>query len=248
MQKNKNIVKNKKIKMKLYQHIFFDLDDTLWDFKRNAEETLDELFVEFELEKLGENVTLQNLKDKFHEVNTYLWQQFNQNKINKEELRNQRFLMILNQLNVPIPQIPFQELAEAYLNKAPFKPYLLPYTKEILVYLKEKKYTLHIITNGFEHIQHQKINTTKINEFFDLIITSEQANVKKPNKAIFEYATNILNTNPNNCLMIGDNLETDIMGAMQADWDNVWLNTKNIDADILPTYTISNLLALKNIL
>ncbi|TAG00174.1 MAG: noncanonical pyrimidine nucleotidase, YjjG family [Cytophagia bacterium] len=234
--------------MKKYEHIFFDLDDTLWDFERNAEAALTTLFFDFQLEKLGKNVTLANLKSTFHIINKGLFHQFNENKIDKDELRESRFLLILNELGVPKHQIPFIELGEAYLANAPFQPHLIPDTQEILMYLKQKKYNLHIITNGFEEIQNQKIKNTKINHFFDLVITSEHVKNKKPHKEIFEYALNRLNVNTEQCLMIGDNIGTDILGAKNINWESIWFNPKNETSTILPTHTIQNLLELKNIL
>lgn len=232
--------------MENQQHIFFDLDDTLWDFERNAEESLTELFLKFQLEKLGENVTLPNLKRKFHIINKELWDLFNQNKIDQKELRESRFLLILSALGVPKNEIPAEKLGNFFLEIAPFKPYLIPNTMEILTYLKQKNYRLHIITNGFDNIQNIKVSNTNIKHFFELIITSEQAKTKKPNKEIFEYAMNELKIKAENCTMIGDSLDSDILGAKNVNWKSIWINPKKLVSHITPTHTIENLLELKD--
>ncbi len=229
------------------QHIFFDLDDTLWDFERNAEESLTELFSVFQLEKLGKNVTLSNFKSNFHIINKNLWHQFNHNLIDQKQLREQRFLLLLTGLGVPKNDIPFEKLSTLFLEIAPLKLNLIPNTIEILTYLKAKNYHLHIITNGFEAIQNTKINNTKIGHFFDLIVTSEHTNTKKPSKEIFEYATDYLKINEKNCTMIGDNVEADVAGAKNVHWNSIWYNPKKLISTIEPDYTIDNLLALKDI-
>ncbi|MCH5715916.1 HAD hydrolase-like protein [Niabella hibiscisoli] len=77
-----------------------------------------------------------------------------------------------------------------FLEMLPTRNVLFPHAVEILEYLHNKSYKLHLITNGFEEVQHHKINNSKINHYFDQVITSEGSNSLKPNKAIFDYALN----------------------------------------------------------
>jgi putative hydrolase of the HAD superfamily len=234
--------------MKKYQHIFFDIDDTIWDFRYNANQSLEYLFQTFELEKLGSKVTLDNFKIVFQEVNQYLWHKHNLNQITKEEMRYERFLLILNKLDVPKDKIPFQALGETYLKITPIKTKLVENCLEILNYLRYKNYKLHIITNGFEDIQYQKLRSANVLDFFDLIITSEQAKVKKPHPQVFDYAIQTLKIDKKNCLMIGDSLSTDIEGAKKAGWNSVWYNIDNQKVKNDATYEIKNLIELKDIL
>jgi putative hydrolase of the HAD superfamily len=120
---------------------------------------------------------------------------------------------------------------------------------DVLNYLHEKAYPMHLITNGFETTQHQKIKNSKIDVFFKEVITSEQAGIMKPHAAIFEYALTKTNAEASSAIMIGDTLEVDILGANNAGIDSAYFNpAQPPTSDIKPTYILESLLDLKNIL
>lgn len=212
--------------MKKYEHIFFDLDETLWDFGRNSRESITELYYEFNLEKIISKSNLAEFIKVYYEVNSQLWTWHNEGKMNQLELRYTRFLLVLLKLGANPKEIPNIELAEKYLEITPRKPHLEPFAKEILEYLKDK-YHLHIITNGFADVQYIKLESSKIIDYFELIVTSQNSGFSKPNKKVFDYAVNQLNTSNEKCIMIGDNLNTDILGAKNAEIDHVFYNPKN---------------------
>ncbi|MCU0446513.1 MAG: YjjG family noncanonical pyrimidine nucleotidase [Microscillaceae bacterium] len=212
----------------MYRHIFFDLDHTLWDFERNSNEALTEIYHEYQLDKLGKAVCLDNFLPTFHRINYHLWDLHDQGKIDKEELRNSRFRLIFNELGVTHFDIPARELSEVYLQKTPQKTHLIPHAKAVLDYL-QPKYELHIITNGFPEIQDQKLQSGGIREYFDLIVTSENAGEKKPHPQIFEFAMRTLAAQSKECMMIGDNLQTDILGAKNAGLAHVFFNPQKIE-------------------
>ena len=128
-----------------------------------------------------------------------------------------------------------------FLEILPTKKLLFPYTKEILDYLNEKDYELHLITNGFEKTQWSKLNNSGLGEYFTHVVTSEMSNSLKPKKEIFDYAMDKAQAMLPESIMIGDNLDADIYGAMNAGMDTVFVNHINAVTDLKPTYTVTHL-------
>jgi len=140
-----------------------------------------------------------------------------------------------------------KEMSTRFLDLLPTRTILFPYTKEILQYLIDKGYQLHLITNGFEKTQHNKLMYSGLQPFFKEIITSEGSNSLKPNKEIFEFALQRCGAVPSECIMIGDSIEVDILGAMNAGIDQVYVNHVGIEPAIRPTYTVNSLKELEEI-
>jgi putative hydrolase of the HAD superfamily len=231
--------------LKTYQHIFFDLDHTLWDYDRNVSESLSELYHHYDLLGLG-ILTFQNFFDSFHHVNYQLWDWYNVGKINKENLRKDRFRMIFEHAGASADTIPLP-FEEDFMHRTSSKSHVFPYTFEILAYL-QNKYQLHIITNGFDESQAKKLNSAKLTSYFDLVITSETTGHKKPDARIFDHTVAKLGTRHEHCLMIGDNPDSDILGAINAGIDQVFFNPHGKQIDLMPTYTISHLKELEDLL
>lgn len=231
--------------MKTYQHIFFDLDHTLWDYNRNVTESLSELYLIYKLQELG-IPTFEQFLASFHLVNFQLWDWYNVGKIDKENLRRERFRKIFSHAGSSenVVPVPFEE---DFMGRTSAKPHVLPYTKEILKYLKEK-YKLHVITNGFNESQAKKISSSGLDTYFDLVVTSETTGHKKPDPRIFYHTMDQLNTRAEHCLMIGDNPGSDILGAQLAEIDQVFFNPGEIEIELKPTYTISHLKELEALL
>ena len=207
-----------------YSHLFFDLDRTLWDFEKNAQEALSEMYDFFDLSSLGlSSAELFIEKYKFH--NEYLWSLYREGKIDKEKLRSYRFQLCLNDFGVTNDKLA-EDLGNRYVSSAPYKTHLFPFTHEVLQYLKSK-YSLHIITNGFEEVQHIKLKQSKLDVYFDKIITSEQIGVKKPDPKIFMHALSCANATLSDSLMLGDDFPVDILGAKNIGMDQVFFNPNN---------------------
>jgi len=228
-----------------YKHIFFDLDHTLWDFDANSRQTLEELFHTYELGKKG----VYNF-DLFHKQylvhNEILWSRYRNGLIKVDELRWKR--MSLTLVDFKISDEPLaREMGARFLDLLPHRNLLFPYAIEILQYLSEKKYQLHLITNGFEDTQHHKLRNSGLDKFFIEVITSEGSNSIKPNKEIFEYAFMKTKSRCEECIMIGDSIEVDIQGAINAGMDQVYVNHANIPPLISPTYTVYSLKELETI-
>lgn len=228
-----------------YKHLFFDLDHTLWDFDTNSRLTLEEIFFGFGLEQKGVN----NF-DLFHKNylvhNDALWARYRNGIIKVDELRWKRMWLTLLDFKIGDEDLA-RSMGERFLALLPSRKTLFPYTIEILQFLTDKNYKLHLITNGFESTQHNKLKNSGIEGFFIEVITSESSNSLKPNKEIFEYAFKRTNSQCHECIMIGDSLEADIQGAINAGIDQVYVNHLNIEASIQPTYTVYSLKELENI-
>ncbi|MBI9033748.1 MAG: YjjG family noncanonical pyrimidine nucleotidase, partial [Bacteroidales bacterium] len=166
--------------------------------------------------------------------------------ITKEFLRNQRFQLALKKFNINKPDLA-EKLGDYYVEKSPYKTRLFPHTIDTLEYLK-KKYQLHIITNGFEEVQYIKMKHSGLDKYFQQIVTSEQAGAKKPTKEIFEYSLNTAQAKAHESIMIGDDLAVDIIGAQNAGVDQVYFNYFNEEHHEKPTYEISSLDVLQDIL
>jgi putative hydrolase of the HAD superfamily len=229
---------------KKYKHLFFDLDHTLWDYEKNTEEAVREIYDLFNLSKWS--FTLEEFTRYFHETNNFLWDRFNHCLIGREELRNDRFKIILGNLGLKAEDVP-EEIADAYLNVAPSKSSVMPYTYEVLDYLAPK-YKLHIISNGFDDVQHRKLKAANIFHYFDQIITSDNSGYRKPQKEIFDYAMNSADASRVDSLFVGDNLDTDITGAQNAQMDHIFYNPAKKQHPFKVTYEIESLEEIMNIL
>jgi putative hydrolase of the HAD superfamily len=233
--------------MRKYHHIFFDLDHTLWDFETNSRETLFDLYHELDLNVKGV-AAFDHFHETYHHHNTIFWDRFRKGYITREELRWKRMWRTLLDYKIANEELA-RQLSERYLEILPTKKNLFHDTIEILDYLRQKSYPLHLITNGFEKTQLAKMRNSSIDIYFTHIITSEAAGIMKPHVAIFEYAINKANTTAKNSVMIGDTLDADIEGANNAGMDTIYFNpTMPVDDKIKPTYVIQKLGELKKIL
>jgi putative hydrolase of the HAD superfamily len=220
----------------MYKHLLFDLDHTLWDFEANARATLQELHLRHELEKKG--ITDFDL---FHKTylahNEKLWERYRNGQIKQQELRFKRMWLTLLDFKIADETLT-NEISTAFLDLLPKRTLLFPYAKEILQYLVDKGYMLHLVTNGFDATQHCKLDSSGLKKYFTEVITSECSNSLKPHKEIFEFTFQRCCAKPEECIMIGDSFEADILGAMNAGIDQVHVNFENKPTPVKPTYTI----------
>ena len=207
--------------MKHITDIFFDLDHTLWDFDKNSEITYKIIFDELKIE-----VSLFKFLGAYTNINKNLWKLFREEKIDKETLRYKRLKDTFTEISVVVPDELLFIIADQYVYHLSKQTHLLDGTIKLLEYLKPK-YTLHIITNGFAEVQEGKLNNTNLAAYFDVIVNSEMAGVKKPNPIIFETALGLANVSKATSLMIGDSLEADVFGALNFGIDAICYNYHN---------------------
>jgi len=232
-----------------YKHLFFDLDHTIWDFEANSRLTLNELYHSMNLLQKGVH-DFDLFYKNYLDHNDKLWDRYRKGFIKVDELRWKRMWLTL--LDFKIADEPMaREMGIIFLDLLPTRKLLFPYTIEILDYLVEKKYHLHLITNGFEKTQHSKLKHSGLDKYFIEVITSEGSNSLKPNKEIFDYAFRKTGALPQESIMIGDTIDVDILGAVNAGIDQVHVNhlTKEpvLVNDQLPTYTVYSLKELEGI-
>lgn len=231
--------------MKKYKHLFFDLDRTIWDFEKNSTETISELYAEYDLPSRGID-SLQKFTQHYLFHNEQLWEAFAKGLIDKDTLRTNRFHKTLLDFGVDDDELAFN-FSNRYIFKCPLKTNLQPYAIETLTYLS-KKYSLHIITNGFEEVQHIKLKNSGIKDYFLNVITSESAGSKKPGKKIFHHSLYKAKAKSKESIMIGDHLEIDVLGAKNAGLDQVYFNPLNLQHQFDITYEINCLSELMKIL
>jgi len=228
-----------------YRHLFFDLDHTLWDFNENARLTLNELYHELELANAGISNFEQFLKV-YLDHNEQLWEKYRNGNIKAEELRWRRMWNTISDFGVTDLDLA-KRLGHRFLELLPTRKILFPDAVETLQYLKDKGYQLHLITNGFEETQHNKLRHCGISDFFVEVITSEASNSMKPKKEIFDFALNKAKAMQHQSIMIGDSIEVDIKGAINAGIDQVYVNHLGEVCSIQPTYIVHSLKELKDI-
>jgi len=218
-----------------YKHIFIDLDKTIWDFDSNSRETFREIFEKYGLDSLG-IIHIGHFLEVYHKINDMLWAIYRENKIKKEVLNIKRFELTLQEFGID-DLILATHIAEDYVTLSPQKTILFPHSHEALGYL-QKKYSLHIITNGFEELQHQKLDNCDLRKYFKTITTSEEAGVKKPETAIFELALTKAGATINESLMIGDDLEVDVAGAKGIGMDTLFFNPDRAEHNDNPDHEV----------
>lgn len=228
-----------------YRHIFFDLDRTLWDYDRNSTEALHEIFESFQLDKIC--MDFNRFHSFFERYNDEVWKAYREGRMHKDLVRTVRFEKTLEMFGIVDKEMA-ASLNAKFLEISPRKPHLLPGTLELLQYLTEKRYQLYIITNGFTGIQRIKMDTTGLLGFFNQVFTSENTASNKPNRGIFEKAVTAVNAKKNQSLMVGDDLEVDIIGARNFGMDQVFFNRYNISHKEKVTFEIQELSELTLIL
>lgn len=221
-------------------HIFFDLDHTLWDFDRNSEKAFEVVFAEVLPEiNLGDFVKI------YAPINQACWKLYQNNLITHDVLRYKRLKDSFDALNISVSDGMINKISEDYILHLPNSNHLFEGCVETLEYL-HRKYKLHIITNGFAEVQFKKLNNSGIHHFFDTVTNSEMAGVKKPHSGIFEHALSKAEAQKEESVMIGDCLDADVAGAINFGMQCIFFNSERIDVSN-DVQQITNLVELKKL-
>lgn len=232
--------------MAKYTDLFVDFDDTIYDTHGNAEIALEELYDDFGLSRYFEN--LKAFTEPYWKTNRELWAQYSKGEIERDYLIVERFRRPLSEGHGLEPDVDYcLKVSDRFLDLCSVKPGLVDGARELLDYL-HPRYRMHLCSNGFHEVQYKKLKASDTTRYFQHVILSEDAGVNKPHIAFFEYAFKTTGAKPENTLMIGDNLVTDILGAQQAGLDTLYFNPKNTPDEEKVTFRVSNLLEIKNIL
>jgi len=190
------------------RHVFFDLDHTLWDFETNSDKTFAYIF-----ERNRVALDLERFTETYRPINRKYWKLFREDKVSKSDLRYSRLREAFDALEFEAGDDLIHTLSEEYIAYLSLNNQLFAHALEVLEYLRAK-YSLHIITNGFEEVQHRKLASSRLEPYFQHVVTSEHVGVKKPDPRIFQYAMEKAEASPTESIMIGDNYEADIQGAL----------------------------------
>ena len=219
--------------------IFFDLDHTLWDFDKNSLLALERVFVSHKVD-----LKVTDFAIVYEPINFEYWKQFREEHVSKQDLRRGRLIDSFKRFNMSFHIDEIDAMATSYIDELPLDNHLFDGTIEILDYLAEK-YTLHIITNGFQEVQTLKLKNSGIQKYFKTVTSSEEVGVKKPNPLVFETALEKANTHFERSIMIGDTFEADILGAEAVGMRTLFYNYRK---ETIPSSykLVNNLLEIKS--
>ena len=238
-----------------YLDLFIDFDDTLYDTHGNAVIALEELFQHFQLGQWFPDA--QVFYDAYWQANIDLWTRYSREEITRDYLIVERFrrpLCVSEELRVKSEESvsAFRDyclqVSDKFLEFCANKPGTVDGAHELVAYLRDKGYRMHICSNGFHEVQYKKLAACGLRDYFQTIILSEDAGVNKPSPQFFEYALKASGASRETTLMIGDNLQTDILGAKEAGFDTIFFNRWNVDPAGIPTHTVTTLREITTIL
>ncbi len=230
-----------------YKHVFFDLDHTLWDFETNSKLVLKQLFNNYNLHTIFPD--FNSFYNMYEDCNSYLWSQYGKGLLTKEFLRNERFRIPLREKKYPNADILGDKLADDYVELSPFMTNLMPNSLELLNKLSGRAdCSLYIITNGFKEIQTIKLKQSGLHNYFKKIFISEVVGYSKPKKEFFKYAISSCNAKKSESIVIGDNLDSDIQGAINFGLDYIYYNPNKIKHDKVLKNEVHDLIDILSIL
>lgn len=228
-----------------YNNLFFDLDDTLWAFSENACDSFKEVYTIFNFNRYFDS--FDQFFSIYMEKNRFLWMEYDNGRITKEELNKERFSYPLHQVGVNDVKL-VEDYMNMFFHIIPTKQKLMPYAKEVLDYLFPK-YNLYILSNGFRELQSRKLVSAGIDSYFKKIILSEDLMINKPSADIFYFALSATQSEVRNSLMIGDSFDADIAGAHGVGMDQMFYNHKQREnLSFRPTYEIASLIEICDLL
>ena len=229
--------------MKQYKDLFIDFDDTLYNTYGNAVIALRETFDYFQLKRYFSDP--QVFYDSYWEANIDLWSRYSRGEITRDNLIVERFRRPLSEgKGIEVTKEFCLEVSDRFLDFCSNKPGVVDGAHEVMDYLKKKGYRMHMTSNGFHEVQYKKLAACGLKDYFDNIILSEDAKYNKPSKAYFDYALKIAGAQSDSVLVIGDNLNTDILGALHAGLDAMLFNRWQVDVSSVtpqPTFVVDQL-------
>lgn len=228
-----------------YRNLFFDLDDTLWAFSKNANDTFEEVYHKYEFDRYFDSFT--HFYTLYQKRNTELWVEYGNGQITKEDLNRQRFFFPLQSVGVEDESLA-KRFSDDFFAIIPSKSRLMPHAQEVLEYLVPK-YNLYILSNGFRELQSHKMRSAGIDKYFKKVVLSEDLGVMKPWPEIFHFALSATQSELRESLMIGDSWDADIVGANGVGMHQVFYNAAGrTELPFRPTYVVNDLKELVHLL
>ena len=230
-----------------YKDLFVDFDDTLYDTHGNSVIALRETFEAFRLERWFPDP--QTFYDAYWLANIDLWTRYSRGEITRDYLIVERFRRPLSEgRGLEITEALCLEMSDRFLEFCATKSGVVEGAHELMDYLKGRGYRMHMTSNGFHEVQYKKLAASGLRDYFDTIILSEDAGANKPSKAFFDYALAKSGASVDTTMMIGDNLQTDIIGARDMGLDTILFNRWDIPPSDIPTHTVAALREIMQIL
>ena len=230
-----------------YTDLFIDFDDTLYDTRGNAVISLRETFEAFQLGRRFPDP--QVFYDAYWEANIDLWSRYSRGEITRDYLIVERFRRPLSAgQGLEVTEAFCLEMSDRFLDFCANKPGLVDGARHLMDYLRGKGYRLHMCSNGFHEVQYKKLAACGLRDYFDTIILSEDAGVNKPSPLYFDYALRASGASRETTVMIGDNLQTDIIGARDAGFNTIFFNRWNVNPSGIPDHTVMSLQEIEELL
>lgn len=226
-----------------YTTLFFDADETLYDFKKAGEKALKSFH-----NKKDIPCSFKVFRDTYEKENFLLWNAFEEGLVTAEEVKVQRFENTMKKLSIYNDDR--ESLSQLFISELAKYDDLLPGVEEMILKIKDD-YTMLIITNGFWDVQKKRIGESKLFRHFDNLIVSEKVGFAKPDKGIFDFAFQaVSNPQKKEVLIIGDSLSSDIKGGNLYGIDTCWYNPENVaqHSEIRPTYEVHSIGELEELL
>ena len=231
-----------------HRNIFIDLDDTIWDFTANSHVSLEIMYRDLDIARIYPDYDA--FSSAYYAKNSELWALYHHGKIEKDFLIIERYAHLLRTIGYnDIDNRLAQRMKEYYLDTLALLTQLVPYAIELLDYLTRRGYNLYILSNGFIEVQHKKLQSAGIEDYFERMVLSDEIGINKPDRRLFDYALEVTHSQAADTLMIGDNYDADILGAMQAGWGQIYFdrNHRGITAQE-PQHTVHSLKEVMDIL
>lgn len=227
--------------------LFIDFDDTLYDTYGNAVIALRETFEAFHLDRYFDDP--QQFYDAYWAANIDLWSQYSRGEITRPYLIVERFRRPLSTgRGIDVTEQLCLDISDRFLDYCASKPGVVDGAHELMDYLRAKGYRMHMCSNGFHEVQYRKLEACGLKDYFDTIILSEDAGANKPSAQFFDYALQQGGAQRETTMMIGDNMQTDIIGAHDAGFRTILFNRWQVEPSAIPTYTVDTLRQIMDIL
>lgn len=231
----------------MYKDLFIDFDDTLYDTYGNSVIALRETYEAFHLDPYFDNA--QVFYDAYWTTNIDLWTRYSKGEITRPYLIVERFHRPLSMgKGLEVTEQLCLEMSDRFLDFCSSKPGVVEGAHQLMDYLKRKGYRMHLCSNGFHEVQYKKLTACGLKTYFDTVVLSEDAGFNKPSKQFFDYALKVSGADIETTIMIGDNLQTDIVGAHDAGFDTILFNRWGVDPSPVPTHTVATLREIMDIL
>ena len=232
--------------MQKINHVFFDLDNTLWDHRKNAKLTLQKLFTKYQIIE-NHHINIDDFHEQYHIINEQLWADLRDEKIDKEYLRKHRFYDTFLKFNIDDFELS-QKFEHSFLDEIVEYNEVVEGTFDVLDYLTEKKYKLHIITNGFEEVTHRNIDGSGMTKYFETVTSADDVGVRKPNPKIFDQCLKVANATKAESILIGDDWIADVLGAKNYGLDVIFFDVLKEQPALTEIKRVENLVEIKNLL